>query len=40
MQRTPVMSWSQNAATTHDDQHPALAALTRAERFPDDPVYG
>ena len=39
MQRTPVMSWSQNAATTHDDQHPALAALTRAERFPDDPVY-
>ena len=39
MQRTPVMSWSQNVATTHDDQHPALAALTRAERFPDDPVY-
>jgi len=40
MQRTPVMSWSQNAATTHDDQHPALAALTRAGRYPFDPVYG
>lgn len=40
IQRTPVMSWSQNAATTHDDQHPALAALTRAGRYPDDPVYG
>lgn len=39
IQRTPVMSWSQNAATTHDDQHPALAALTRAGRFPEDPVY-
>tara|TARA_R110002094_G_scaffold119031_2_gene114253 strand:+ start:3656 stop:4201 length:546 start_codon:yes stop_codon:yes gene_type:complete len=39
MQRTPVMSWSQNAATTHDAEHPALAALTRAGRFPEDPVY-
>ena len=40
IQRVPVMSWSQNAATSHDDQHPALAALTRAGRYPDDPVYG
>jgi len=40
LQRVPVMSWSQNAATSHDDQHPALAALTRAGRYPDDPVYG
>ncbi|MEH6790610.1 nuclear transport factor 2 family protein [Parasphingorhabdus sp.] len=39
IQRTPVMSWSQNAATTHDDQHPALAALTKAGRFPEDIVY-
>ncbi|MFK7842647.1 MAG: nuclear transport factor 2 family protein [Sphingorhabdus sp.] len=37
--REPVMSWSQNAATTHDAHHPALAALRQAERFPDDIVY-
>jgi ketosteroid isomerase-like protein len=38
-QRTPVMSWSQNLAASHDPAHPALAALTRAGRFPYDPIY-
>jgi hypothetical protein len=33
------MSWSQNAATTHDADHPALSALRQAARFPDDVVY-
>ena len=37
--REPVMSWSQNAATTHDADHPALSALRQAARFPDDVVY-
>lgn len=37
--REPVMSWSQNMAATHDAAHPALSALRRAERFPDDVVY-
>jgi len=37
--REPVMSWSQNAATTHDAEHPALSALRQAGRFPDDVVY-
>jgi len=37
--REPVMSWSQNAATTHDSNHPALSALRRATRYPDDIVY-
>lgn len=37
--REPVMSWSQNAATTHDADHPALSALRQAARFPDDIVY-
>jgi len=39
IQRTPVMSWSQNAAKSHDAEHPALAALKTAARYPDDPVY-
>ncbi|PHR16578.1 MAG: hypothetical protein COA41_14670 [Sphingopyxis sp.] len=37
--REPVMSWSQNAATTHDAEHPALSALRQAARFPEDVVY-
>lgn len=37
--REPVMSWSQNAATTHDPGHSALSALRQAARFPDDIVY-
>ncbi|WP_373490283.1 nuclear transport factor 2 family protein [Parasphingorhabdus sp.] len=37
--RQPVMSWSQNAAASHDGAHPALAALTMAGRYPEDPVY-
>jgi hypothetical protein len=37
--RLPVMSWSQNQPASHDGAHPALAALTRAGRYPDDPIY-
>ncbi len=37
--RAPVMGWSQNLTASHDPAHPALAALTRAGRFPDDPIY-
>lgn len=37
--RMPIMNWSQNAAASHDTQHPALAAPTRAGRCPDDPIY-
>ena len=37
--REPVMSWSQNAATSHDPAHPALSALRQAGRYPDDLVY-
>ena len=37
--RLPVMSWSQNLPASHDGAHPALAALARAGRYPDDPVY-
>ncbi len=40
IERVPVMGWSQNAAGSHDEDHPALAALTRAGRWPDDAVYG
>ncbi len=40
MHRQPIMSWSQNAAASHDEKHPALSALTKAARYPDDPVYG
>jgi hypothetical protein len=39
MHREPVMSWSQNSTATHDAAHPALSALRRAGRYPDDPVY-
>ncbi len=37
--RTPVMGWSQNLPASHDATHPALTALARAGRFPDDPSY-
>jgi hypothetical protein len=37
--RLPVMGWSQNLTASHDGAHPALAALARAGRYPDDPVY-
>jgi hypothetical protein len=37
--RIPVMSWSQNAVAVNDIRHPALSALTKAGRFPDDPIY-
>jgi hypothetical protein len=39
MHREPVMSWSQNAPTSHDAEYPALSALSKAARFPDDPIY-
>ncbi len=39
MHREPVMSWSQNSRATHDADHPALSALRRAGRYPDDPLY-
>ncbi|QTD57414.1 nuclear transport factor 2 family protein [Parasphingorhabdus cellanae] len=37
--REPIMSWSQNGSATHDADHPALSALRRAKRYPDDPIY-
>ncbi len=39
LHRTPVMSWSQNSLASHDSSNPALSALARAGRFPDDGVY-
>jgi SnoaL-like domain len=37
--RAPVMGWSQNLTASHNGEHPALAALARAGRSPEDPVY-
>lgn len=39
LDRVPVMSWSKNAPASHDEAHPALSALTRASRYPDDIIY-
>lgn len=37
--REPIISWSQNIPASHDASHPALSALRKAGRFPDDPIY-
>lgn len=37
--RVPIVSWSQNAAASHNGDHPALAPLTKAAYYPDDAIY-
>lgn len=37
--REPVMSWSQNTPASHDAGHPALSALRKAARYPEDLIY-
>ena len=37
--REPVMSWSQNTPASHDASHPALSALRKSARFPEDLIY-